>query len=621
MNKEYYDFPCSDNSYSTKAFDIRDYVQFDHNGRAECPHCTPIYNNKKKPLQVTNGGDKDGAYHCFRCQDPQAIREALGVPKPTIIPTNLAKPASLKQDDKKSKNSPQKYLVDLASITDDCMALLNGTSNHAFQALKWLKNRGILAEIVREYKLGLVRSRYKNNYYWSISIPILDEGKYHRKKRLIPWEQNPEIESNRPWSQAGIPAMPYFTHKPKTATQTWLCEGEWDAILLGWLVKHFSPTDIAVCTFTSGASNLPGKTEEEIQANLEQLPGQVKIFYDRNDKPDPLTGRKAAEEGARKVAQALKGRGAIAKVPMAKDCTIRGWDVSDAINAGYRIEDFEQAASQAKVYRESRITNNKINKRAMTSRNVFDTAPDYVEELWSGLFACNEMYLLAAPPRVGKSLFTLALAKAVATGTEFLGRPTKKGKVLLISKEDPNDKLKERMSAQDWGDEELDNISFLKVFTLDDLPDLIEYIEEEKPALLVLDTLSSVRTDNIDENSAKLSSLLTPLQKAAQENETCVLIVHHTSKGVLVNATTQEIFDKVRGSGALRGVCRGMIVLAQGEQYVRMVSEGGRYPVQELKIKLDPTDLIWKDLGKWRPPGVDRSQKQQVLQWLAENKQ
>ena len=598
MNRSYTNITSAGNSCK---FDIRDYVEFDHNGRAVCPNCGDTSKGNKKNLSVVIGGERDGQYKCFKCDDIEAIREALGQPKTQIIPTSLAR----------SPQKKPKVLVSEETVIQNSTHLLTVNSSHGFKALAWLKERGILPEIVKRYKLGLVRAKFEDKFPWAISIPIPYEGQYFQKKRLIPWEKDHPSQAQRPWSQFGIPKLVYFTHLPEEAEETWLCEGEWDAILLGWLVQHSQPQKIAVAAFTCGCKSIPPQTE------LDKLPGQIKIFYDRNDKP--VKGKRAGDEGAKKLAQALGERAKIAQVPMAEDCAINGWDVSDAINAGYRFADFELAASQARSFRPDNQKINKFSAGLVSARTILDRAPDYVEELWSSFFSCNEMYLLAAPPRLGKSLFTLALAKAVATGTEFLGRPTKKGKVVLVSKEDPEDKLKERMIAQNWGDEEFENINFQQDFTLDDLPDLIDYMEQEKPALLVLDTFSRIRTDNISENDSNLSKVLSPLQDAAQQHNVCVVVVHHTTKGGLIKESTEEIFDKVRGTGSLRGVCRGMVVLTKGKDCVRLVAENGRNAVQDLKISLDPSNLIWKDLGKWKPPNVDNSQRNKVLEWLIKN--
>jgi regulator of replication initiation timing len=48
-----------------------------------------------------------------------------------------------------------------------------------------------------------------------------------------------------------------------------------------------------------------------------------------------------------KLAEAIGDRARIAEVPMPEDCPIPGWDVSNALDAGFTWADFEQAANQA----------------------------------------------------------------------------------------------------------------------------------------------------------------------------------------------------------------------------------------------------------------------------------
>jgi DNA primase len=77
------------------------------------------------------------------------------------------------------------------------------------------------------------------------------------------------------------------------------------------------------------------------QEELNRLPGQVVIFYDRD---------KAGEEGSQKLASALPERGRIALVPVPDNCQVKGWDISNALDAGYTWDDFKAAASLASSY-------------------------------------------------------------------------------------------------------------------------------------------------------------------------------------------------------------------------------------------------------------------------------
>ena len=110
-------------------------------------------------------------------------------------------------------------------------------------------------------------------------IPNHDGTAYYQKKRVAPWiESSEQLDGYQPWVQKGIPAKVWFTWKPAEAAETYLCEGEWDAMILGWQMRK-ADKPIAVACFTCGCSTVPPTDQ------LDLLPGTVSIFYDRNDKP------------------------------------------------------------------------------------------------------------------------------------------------------------------------------------------------------------------------------------------------------------------------------------------------------------------------------------------------
>ncbi len=585
---------------TNKSFDIRDHIDFDEKGRAFCPVCSSGHKNKSKTLSVSSDPKYDGAYKCFRGCSTEEIRNALGVSKNKQVPETIAK-----------SNYPsinEKGLVNSQKVAELNRELLENKVN-SVKALKWLRERGFSLEMVEKYKLGISRVKFSKKMVYAVSIPIpsLLSDHYYIKKRVAPWDKELSKDENYyPWKQYGIPSTTYFSYLPENPTQTWLCEGEWDAIMLGWLVqKHRN--DVAVACFTCGCSSVPPKEE------LDRLPGDVYIFYDRNDK---LTkqGLRPGDEGAKKVAKALGQRGKIALVPMSENSTVKGWDISDAIRSGYQLENFEQAVCEAKPYKPEDYNSFLANSRKLSQ--LYDQAPDYIDWLVPGLFTSNELYCLAAEPRKGKSLFALGLAKAVASGGSFLERPCQKGEVIYVCKEDPDDKVKERLIAQSWQREEMDNVLINDNFTLDDLPELIDYIKVAKPSLLILDTLSRIQRSNARENSSEIADVLAPLQDLAQTHNVCILVVHHTRKKNIDSTELDDIFDSVRGSGAIRATCRGMLVLASSKEGFRLAVENGRTATQDLKIFLDINSLSWQLKGRWQPPNIPIDHKQAVLNWF-----
>lgn len=311
----------------TEAFDISTFVEFNSNNRAICPSCVASKGASHNKLNLSL--HPSGAYHCFVGCTAEDIRSALGAEKQKQIPQNLVTvvPAA-----KNTTVTPQK----VAEAHADLM-------KSDGPAKEWLANRGITTEMMMNFKLGITRSKVGTKHFPAISIPIPANSpptQYFQKKRVAPWLPTEELPAEyKPWSQYGIPATVWFTNMPSKPWATFLCEGEWDAMMLGWMLKECD-SQIAVATFTCGAGTVPPAAE------LEKLPGKVTIFYDRNDKPTK-NGDRPGEVGAKKVARALGDRAKIAAVPMPENCEVAGWDVSDAINHGYTLKDFTDAVSVA----------------------------------------------------------------------------------------------------------------------------------------------------------------------------------------------------------------------------------------------------------------------------------
>lgn len=580
-------------------FKISDHVEFDAKGRAICPACEAEGKGKKKNLSLVPG--LDGAYKCFRGHTPQEIREAIGVPKERQIPQTLAAPAAIP----KVQVSPQK-------VRETNQVLMNSSG----PAKAWLHNRGITDGLMERHQLGITRAKVGEKFLPAITVPIPNhEGTaYWQKKRVAPWLNEEQLaqtlgEKNlpayQPWSQYGVPAKVWFTWLPANAEQTWLCEGEWDAIVMGQLMRE-ADQPIAVASFTCGCGTVPPAGE------LEKLPGEVIIFYDRNDKPTKK-GDRPGEEGAKKVAIALGDRGRIALVPMPKDCQVHGWDVSDALHQGYGLADFQAAAAAATRPEAKSNHTNPLRSRLLWNDELIDSAPEYTEWLVPDLLTTNELFLVAAGPRAGKSLLAMTLALSVAQGSNFLERPVIQGTVLYVCLEDSPAKIKEREQAQGWTRGL--PVVWLNRFKLSELPHLREIAEEIDVRLIVIDTLSRAKDATVSESSAEMSQVLEPLQEMASDLDCCILLVHHTGKVNVENLGAVDLFETIRGSSAIRAVCRGSMVIAAGERDYRLVVENG-WGKHDLKIVLDTNTLTWRLLGKWVPTAENTTQKELIVEYL-----
>ncbi|MGB3202854.1 MAG: AAA family ATPase, partial [Nodosilinea sp.] len=571
------------------AFSIRDFVEFDTSGRAVCPSCALDGKTKNKNLAVLDSG----AYKCHRGCTSEQIRSAIGAEKlapPPPPATTPAKPAA-------------KVLVSPGKVRDASERLLNASTH----ALRWLTDRGITPEMITHYRLGVVRTRVTDSskpngfaHLPAVAVPIpnADGTAYFQKKRVAPWlDEGDRPDGYQAWSQYGIPAMVYTTHQPEAPTATWLCEGEWDAIVLGWAVRHSElKNDVQVSCFTCGAGNVPPAAE------LERLTGDVVVFYDCDA---------AGAKGAAKVAARLKQRCRVGTVPTTGDTTPDGWDISNALTAGL-LNAVAIAANDAPHWQPPQDAN-PLRSRLISNDELLARAPDYTDWLVDDLLTADELFLLAASPRAGKSLLAMTLAKAVATGGRFLGRPVSKGAVLYIRCEDSETKTKEREIKQGWPAGL--PVYWLDKFKLSELPQLEQLVEELGVRLVVFDTLSRIRDSAISESSAEMSQLLEPLQEMCKRQRCAGLLVHHTGKVNLQNAGDIDVFDTIRGSSAIRATCRGTLILAADERNYSLAVENG-WGKLDLQIILDANTLEWRLLGNWMGPNVDVSQKDRVLDFM-----
>lgn len=310
---------------SQTPFDIRQHLEFDAKNRAICPCCQADKgaDYRKRNLSVL----ESGAYKCHRGCSPEDIRAALG-DKPPSPKTELLTP----------KAPPRAITITPKQKMEAHNKLLTHPDG---KAMEWLRARGITDDIIKWFHIGIAKAKVGKKLVWAIALPIPaneDNTAYYQKKRVLPWLTEDELKQQlgadydeyKPWSQYGIPATPWITYYSARASSTWLCEGEWDAILLGWqCFKQDLP--VAVASFTCGCSAIPPAAE------LEKLPGRVYVFYDR-DRPGYAGAKKLCEKGDR-FRHAL--------VPMPEDCQVKGWDVSNALLHGYQLAAFKQAAESA----------------------------------------------------------------------------------------------------------------------------------------------------------------------------------------------------------------------------------------------------------------------------------
>lgn len=208
----------------------------------------------------------------------------------------------------------------------------------------------------------------------------------------------------------------------------------------------------------------------------------------------------------------------------------------------YSLDSFRLLVQRVPAPRESRY-------------KVLDLTQPLEPPRWlvEGLFCRGDVHLLVGEPGVGKSMLSMGLAVAVAQGfSSWLGFPIKEsGKVLYIDEENPEDLIIQRLIGLGLDDVGKKNIRYLcnNQIRLDKNPiPLIEEALDYQPALIVIDSLSRIHTD--EENSASTMGRIfnNGIGPLAREVGAAVLVIHHVNKHA--NETASG-FRKTRGSRAI----------------------------------------------------------------------
>ena len=178
-----------------------------------------------------------------------------------------------------------------------------------------------------------------------------------------------------------------------------------------------------------------------------------------------------------------------------------------------------------------------------------------------------------APGGVGKSMYTMVEAIAVATGRPLLGtKPTKQGAVIIYNTEDPLDEIQRRVLAiamqYSISLDELSDVYLLSgldeplrvaitvqgaTVVTQDADRLAKLITETEAVLLCVDPF--IRTHRVEENNNNaIDTVVQCFARLANQNKCAVSIVHHTRKQPA--GTGAGDMDTARGASALVSAAR-----------------------------------------------------------------
>lgn len=227
--------------------------------------------------------------------------------------------------------------------------------------------------------------------------------------------------------------------------------------------------------------------------------------------------------------------------------------------------------------------------------NPDDLSPPLMRPRIFDVFTRNMMVMVGAMPAVGKSLYTLNLAAAIAweTLTPLVPAPSEDAKpdwtgdVIIVSNEDDIHEVRLRLNAltghyglkKDTQKHKIHVIAHenVKVAGLDAktnnvvpthaplLKEIIRILESpRKPqiAMVIIDTFAS-SVKNAPENATEIMQSVMEISKdLAAALFSCVVFVHHTSKAGAKDESP-DVYTVLRGSTAIAGAVRGALALSK----------------------------------------------------------
>lgn len=205
-----------------------------------------------------------------------------------------------------------------------------------------------------------------------------------------------------------------------------------------------------------------------------------------------------------------------------------------------------------------------------------------VRWLVDGLLLAEGTSMLAAKPKVGKSVLSRQLAVAVAQGKEFLGRTTTQGGVIYVGLEDNPQKSAEhfnRLGAADsdsvilfdsWQQTPVDTLRA----TLDARPDA---------RLVIVDTLFRAFPVQSADDYMQVNRAMGFLSDLAKQYHVHILATHHLGKRV-----RDDSQDGILGSTALAGGVETVIMMHR-QSTERSIETRQRYgnDVERTKLLFD----------------------------------
>ena len=201
-----------------------------------------------------------------------------------------------------------------------------------------------------------------------------------------------------------------------------------------------------------------------------------------------------------------------------------------------------------------------------TFEEFFNLESEGLTWLVPGILPRQEMLLVAALAKTGKSLLATDIAYAVLTGTSVIGEKAHQGKVLYISSDESPNSLKRRFYARGFDLLPSDVLQNLRVMThldLNNLSILESQLEEFRPDLVIIDSLTSITLDlGISEKDSEFARYIYKLKDLLNRYGAASILTHHENKD-----KDAKGINKVSGSARIPAAVWGIAQMVAAEPH------------------------------------------------------
>lgn len=188
--------------------------------------------------------------------------------------------------------------------------------------------------------------------------------------------------------------------------------------------------------------------------------------------------------------------------------------------------------------------------------NFLQQETQAIDWIYPGIVPAGELLLLTAQAKCGKTLWATDLMYAVLSGTPLHGNDIPQGRVLYIYSDEPSPRSVIRR-LRNRGFDLLTNhqdMELMSSLDLSDLSILEAKLEDFRPTLVVIDSLTSISTNlTTSEKDPEFARYVYKLGKLLGKYNAAGVLIHHENKN-----SEQKGIEKVSGTARLTAAVWGI---------------------------------------------------------------